>query len=171
MLVLVLVPPPPPPSAAALEGGESGILALQQCAENSKLCEAHFTIGSDCSNITDPLAAFLIGAGSHAYFGCGSWHVHDNTGRLAVGTWHQCFTRPLGEPRGLAEVSGPPGCDSSWLQPTWTDPKRPRPYGCTFRRAFASGTVVTFDGASNVGSIAWSDSTSHEDPAHSCDTP
>ena len=52
-------------------GGEGGIRDLVACASNSKLCEAHFTIGADCTNITDPLSAFLIGAGSHAYFGCG----------------------------------------------------------------------------------------------------
>ena len=40
-------------------GGVGGIRALLDCTANTKLCEAHLTIGSDCSNITYPLAAFL----------------------------------------------------------------------------------------------------------------
>ena len=53
-------------------GGVNGIKQLLQCANNGpKLCEAHVTIGSSCTNITQPLAAFLVGAGDYAYFGCG----------------------------------------------------------------------------------------------------
>ena len=152
-------------------GGVAGIRALLDCTANNKLCEAHFTIGSDCANITNPLAAFLIGAGRQAYFGCGAWHVHDTSGKLSVGKWHHCFDKKLGEPVGAVKVSGPqPGCNASWMDPTAPWSAR-ADTNCSFERRFASGTVVTFDGATNTGGIAWAgDALLGVDPAHSCDT-
>eukprot|EP00040_Diaphanoeca_grandis_P032714 m.198979 g.198979 ORF g.198979 m.198979 type:complete len:408 (+) comp32715_c0_seq5:211-1434(+) len=124
-------------------GGVDGIKALLQCTYNNKLCEAHVTIGSDCTNITQPLAAFLIGVGRLGYFGCGKWHVSDNTGGVHCdNTWFYNASRGLH---------------------TTTD-------NCTFTRTFASGSVATWDGSSNSGSIAWGIPEAHEDPHHSCDT-
>ena len=151
-------------------GGVAGIQHLLDCTAHTKLCEAHFTIGSDCANITNPLAAFLIGAGRQAYFGCGAWHVHDSTGKLAVGKWHPCFDKKLGEPVGAVKVAGGAGCDASWMQPPVPGHWRGHSPNCTFERSFASGTVVHFDGAKNVGSIKWAGDAPGVDPLHSCDT-
>lgn len=96
-------------------GGVDGIKTLLKCAHNSKLCEAHITIGSSCTNITQPLAAFLVGAGPLAFVGCGAWHVHDTSGHLPPETWHPCYDRPLGDPVGPPTVSGPPGCNAEWV--------------------------------------------------------
>ena len=151
-------------------GGVAGIRALLECTANAKLCEAHFTIGSDCRNITNPLAAFLIGAGRQAYFGCGPWHVHDNTGKLAVGKWHKCFEKKLGAPVGRVKVTGHEvGCNASWMDPHAPFSVRSAK-NCSFERAFASGTVVKFDGATNTGSIKWAGDAPDVDPKHSCDT-
>ena len=120
-------------------GGVAGIRALIDCTAHTKLCEAHFTIGSACANITNPLATFLIGAGKQAYFGCGSWHVHDSSGKLAVGKWHPCFDKKLGEPVGavnLGERRG--GLDPLSCTPAgWT---LSIATNCTLERSCASGT-------------------------------
>ena len=151
-------------------GGVAGIRALLECSANAKLCEAHFTIGSDCKNITNPLAAFLIGAGRQAYFGCGAWHVHDHTGKLAAGKWHRCFDKKLGAPMGPVKVSGEEaGCNISWMNPRAPWSVR-RATNCSFERTFASGTVVTFNGSTNTGSIKWAEDAPDEDPRHSCDS-
>ena len=101
--------------------------------------------------------------------GVGSWHVHDNTGQLPPGQWHRCFEKKLGATLGDAKVTGPPGCNASWLDPDAPWAVR-SVRGCQFERKFASGTVVRFDGVGNTGSIEWSSDPAEVDPAHSCDT-
>ena len=51
---------------------------------------------------------------------------------LQCGTWREEFSSPLGAPRGPAKQSG-----------------------SVYTRAFASGTVATFDSRSSTGSVAW----------------
>lgn len=78
------------------------------------------------------LAAFLIGAAQDHYWGFGTW-VSQTCGS-ASGSWIPELALPLGAP--LAQGAYDP--DTS----TWT-------------RSFAKGTNVTFNAATNVGSISW----------------
>lgn len=81
-------------------------------------------------DLTDYIAAFLIGAGEYAYFGCGRWNgTKDDTMPF---TWRPEYDKPLGFPKGLAKYSNG----------VWT-------------RLFASGTEVTFDAKNNKGTIKW----------------
>jgi len=77
------------------------------------------------------MAAFLIGAGLDHYFGFGAWY--SRSGGFAP-SWKPEFEKPLGEPLADATYDA--------ATSTWT-------------RSFASGTKVTFNAVSAVGSIAW----------------
>ena len=95
--------------------------------------------------------------------------MHDSSGKLAVGKWHQCFDKKLGEPVGAVAVSGAaPGCNAGWLDPTAPLSVRSAK-NCTFVREFQFA-AVTFDGETNRGSIKWAGDGHDVDPAHSCDT-
>ena len=86
--------------------------------------------GSDGGTFTSSLAKFLVGAGVGHYFGAGSWTT-DHTSREGV-TWHPEYDLPLGNPLGVATLSGN----------VWT-------------RHFSYGTTATFNHAKNVGKIEW----------------
>ena len=98
-----------------------------------QVIQAHVPISVPCSSdLTDFIAAFLIGAGQYSYFGCGHWN---STGSdTSPFTWHPEYDKPLGAPKGPAEFS------SSGM---WS-------------RAFALGTNVTFDATADKGTIYWS---------------
>ena len=101
--------------------------------KNSKVIEAHVPIYVKCKgDVTDYMAAFLIGAGKYSYFGCGDWSIatsNDNEPWY----WRPEYDYPLGDP-----VSPP-----SYVNGVW-------------KRGFASGTEVMFDTSNNKGTIHWS---------------
>ena len=72
------------------------------------------------SDLTDYIAAFLIGAGEYSYFGCGHWSAEgDDTSPLK---WRAEYDKPLGAPKGPAKYDNG-----------------------TLTRSFASRTEVMFD--------------------------
>lgn len=101
--------------------------------ENKKFVQAHVPVREHCTNdLTDYMAAFLIGAGENSYFGCGDWH---GTGNDSIPfMWHPEYDRTLGEPTAQAKYK-----DGMWS------------------REFASGTEVWFDTHKNKGTIIWKD--------------
>ena len=117
-------------SSTMIEGfhsNEASILQLQKAASEKKLVEAH----ARCKNITDSLAAFLIGAGEYSYYGCSSgWYVDET--HMDWITWHPEYDKPLGKPTGPATKEGD-----------------------VYTRHFASGTVAMFDTKTNTGTINW----------------
>jgi hypothetical protein len=132
--------------ATMIEGfkaDEASILKLQAAAAAGKLVQAHAGYGEDgsaddhCSKgVTNSLSAFLIGAGEHSYYGCSrGWKVQADPVEAA---WRPEYERPLGTPTG----------------PGRKDP-RSGVYRRTFRSERGTSTVVTFDTATNQGSIAW----------------
>lgn len=72
------------------------------------------------------LAAFLVAAGEYSYYRCGGWGHSD-------ATWYPVYDKKLGEPLANATL----GKDGVWM------------------RSFASGTDVTFDTNTNIGTITW----------------
>ena len=98
---------------------------------NGKVVQAHVPVSVDCTgDLTNYMAAFLIGAGKYSYFGCGKWNsVNDDTKAL---TWRPEYDKPLGEPIGSATYS-----NNIWS------------------REFAKGTKVEFDVSTNKGTITW----------------
>ena len=78
----------------------------------------------------DELAAFLIGAGADHFWGFGSW-VYSTCGGAAA-SWSALLEKPLGAP--LA--------DGAYNAPLWT-------------RSFAAGVHVTFNAATNKGTVQW----------------
>lgn len=109
----------------------NSINSLMLGAEVGQVVQAHVPVGVSCtSDLTDYMAAFLIGAGKYCYFGCGNWNAEGNN--TTPMTWHADYDKPLGDPTGPAKYE-----DHVWT------------------RSFASGTKVTFDTKSNKGSIKW----------------
>ena len=95
-----------------------------------QVIQAHASGTSCLGDITDWIAAFLIGAREYCYFGCGGWNAKgDDTRPL---TWHPEYDKPLGAPKGPAQYNSG----------VWT-------------RSFASGTEVMFDTKGNKGTIKW----------------
>ena len=91
------------------------------------LIEAHASC-SATADITDTLAAFLIGMNKYSYYQCSNgWQWPD-----AWNIWHKEFDKPLGEP--LAPAIKKNG---------------------VYSRSFKSGTNVTFDTSTNKGKIVW----------------
>ena len=118
--------------AVQIEGfraSNNSIQALLLGAEVGQVMQAH--IPAPCTgDLTNYMAAFLIGAGQYAYFGCGHWNAAgDDTTPL---TWHPEYDKPLGAPKGPAKYKAG----------IWT-------------RSFASGTDVMFDTKTNKGTIKW----------------
>ena len=117
---------------------EESIEELRACAATGRVCQAHAGYkgaenATGCADITDALAAFLIGAGERSYWGCstdtgsdGAWYYD------AWHRWNPEYDLPLGAPTANSTKRGD----------LWT-------------RAFASGTAVTFNVTSNKGAIAW----------------
>lgn len=107
------------------------ITSLRLGAKVSQVVQAHVPINTSCSSdLTDHIAAFLIGAGEYAYFGCGGWRAKgDDTRPL---TWRPEYDKPLGEPKEAVYKDG------------------------VWNRSFMSGTEVAFDTKTNKGTINWS---------------
>ena len=107
------------------------INSLMIGANVGQVMQTHVPITVPCSSdLTDYVAAFLIGAGKYSYFGCGSWSAEGND-TLPL-TWRPEYDKPLGAPMGPAEYNSG----------MWT-------------RVFASGTQATFDTKTNKGTIKW----------------
>lgn len=129
-------------NAAQIETGaanQASIDELRASAAHKKLVQFHVgASGSDYAPCLDKtsfvnaLAAFLIGAGDLAFFGCGPWHSAIGWPALRDAVWHDEYDKPLGAPLGDAKlVNG------------------------SYTRVFASGTTVTLDTRSWQGKIAW----------------
>ena len=108
------------------------INGLMEGVKNGKVMQAHVPLTVDCKgDITDNLAAFLIGAGKYCYYGCGYWNATgDDNGPWY---WRPEFDYPLGEPVSAA----------SYMNGVW-------------KRKFGSGTEVMFDTSTNKGTVKWS---------------
>ena len=109
----------------------NSIQSLLLGAQVGQVIQAHVPVKVKCtSDLTNYMAAFLIGAGEYAYFGCGDWNAEgDDTTPL---TWHPEYKKPLGAPKGPAQYKAG----------VWT-------------RSFTSGTDVMFDTKTNKGTIKW----------------
>ena len=115
------------------EANNESINNLSLGLANGKVMQAHVPIHTvDCKtgDLTDYIAAFLIAAGEHSYFGCGMWYTYYNDTEAL--TWRPEYDRPLGAPLGPATYK-----DGLW------------------KREFARGTKVQFDTTSNTGTISW----------------
>ena len=113
------------------QANERSIYMLKACAAAGHLCQAHAGYrgtehSSNCEDITDVLAAFLIGAGEHSYFGCSRGWYFDTWNH-----WNSEYDKKLGAPKGDGVKQGS----------VWT-------------RSFASATVK-FDTTTNKGEITW----------------
>ena len=74
------------------------------------------------------ISAFLIGAEKYSYYGCSTnWYIEPDWI-----VWHEQYDKPLGAPIGQAILSDD-----------------------LYTRSFESGTKVTFNITSNVGTIDW----------------
>ena len=62
------------------EPNKDSINALMLGVEVGQVVQAHVPINVSCSsNLTDYIAAFLVGAGQYSYFGCGQWRSTGDT--------------------------------------------------------------------------------------------
>lgn len=116
-------------SFAQLENFEANNGSIQQlmlCATNRRGVQAHCRGDPSENN----LAAFLIGAGHHAYFGFGPWKSKNAT---FMDHWMPQFELPLGEPLGDA---------------TYTTAN-----GGEWHRSFKAGVEVTFSVENRTGTI------------------
>ena len=96
-----------------------------------QVMQAHVPINVSCSSdLTNYIAAFLIGAGEYCYFGCGNWRSEGNDTEPL--TWRPEHDKILGAPTGQAVYKAG----------VWT-------------RSFSSGTDVMFDTTTNEGTIKW----------------
>ena len=105
---------------------------LTEGVKNGKVVQAHVPIFIDCrGDLTDYIAAFLIGAGKYCYFGCGRWNATGDDDY----SWHWRpeYDYPLGEPAGPA----------SYVNGVW-------------KRKFSLGTEVRFDTSTNKRTVKWS---------------
>lgn len=77
---------------------KESIELLQEYARKGIVVQAHAGYGEDCRNITNVLAAFLIGAGEYSYFGCSrGWYIEPDWI-----VWHPEYDKPLGKPNSEA---------------------------------------------------------------------
>ena len=132
-LLIGKVPDQPYVKAVQLEvfqASNDSINDLMEGVQNGKVMQAHVPVGVDCAgDITNYMAAFLIGAGKYCYFGCGEWNAEgDDTKPL---TWREEYDKPLGEPEPAV-----------FKDNVWT-------------RKFSKGTVATFNISSKTGKITW----------------
>merc|ERR1712183_672456 len=79
-------------------------------------------------DVQTELAAFLVAAGEHSYFRCGSWGHTDVP-------WYPVYDMPLGVPLGNATFENG-----------------------VYKRSFASGTEVSYDTNTESGTIQWASS-------------
>lgn len=104
---------------------------LQRAVAAGVVFEAHGS--AVCAHGGDPhhaavqteLAAFLVAVGPHSYYMCGGWGG-------TVPTWYPVYDQPLGAPVANATLDDG-----------------------VYRRAFTSGTRVTYDTKSETGTIEW----------------
>ena len=95
-----------------------------------QVTEAHVPVADCNKDLTNYIAAFLIGAGKYCYFGCGKWSTSNDDTTAFV--WRPEYDKPLGEPTGPATYN-----NGVW------------------RRKFSRGTSVKFDTGTNTGTIEW----------------
>ena len=105
-------------------GNQMWVELLLNATQRGMLAEAH----TKCPPTVMDVAAFLVAAGRHSYFGCGPWFE----GPGGPAWWPEFYDQPLGEPLGPAKVESK----------VWT-------------RAFASGTRVVVDFNHMNATIAW----------------
>lgn len=114
------------------ENNNDSINSLMLGVEVGQVMQAHVPVKVPCkSDLTDYIAAFLIGAGKYCYFGCGNWYAEGNDTTPLM--WHPEYDKPLGDPIGPAKYEAG----------VWT-------------RNFSSGTKVMFDTNTKKGRIDWS---------------
>ena len=116
------------------EPNNDSINSLMEGVKNGKVMQAHIGLRKNNSckgDITNTLAAFLIGAGNYSYYGCGNWYASGDDDTPWY--WRPEFDYPLSEPVG---------------PPSYT--------GGVWKRYFASGTEVMFNVSTQTGSIRWS---------------
>ena len=131
-LLIGKVPDQPYVKAVQIEtfsANNKSINDLMLGVKNGKVIQAHIQIRCT-EDITNFLAAFLIGAGQYSYFGCGAWQSTGN-GTEPL-TWKLEYDKPLGAPLSDAMYS-----DRKW------------------KREFSKGTIVEFDTLKNIGKIQW----------------
>ena len=109
------------------KASEQYIEQLLSLSTKGILVEVHAG-GKDCDNITNTLAAFLIGMNKYSYYACSTgWQWPDNWD-----VWYPQYDKQLGQPLGPAVKNN----------------------GIYIRR-LKSGTNVTFDTTTNIGTIYW----------------
>ena len=110
------------------EAEEQYIEQLLSFSTKGILVEAHAGVKAGCDDITDTLAAFLIGMNKYSYYACSTgWIWPDSWDK-----WYPEYDKPLGEPLGAAVNKNG-----------------------IYSRSFKSGTNVTFDTSTNTGKIEW----------------
>ena len=115
----------------SFQNNNESITSLMLGSQVGQVVQAHVPVSVSCtSDLTDYIAAFLIGAEKYCYFGCGNWNAEGNDTRPLM--WHPVYDKPLGDPTGPARFKA-----DVWM------------------RSFASGTEVTFDIKGNKGTIKW----------------
>jgi hypothetical protein len=122
---------------AATEASISELLAFAATGAIVEVHPGYSEDGSDnyCEEITNSLAAFLIGAGEGSYYHCSRGWISNSSFPDADDewlTWREEYDRPLGAPTGPAVKTG-----------------------AVYTRGFASGTHVRFDTTTNTGTITW----------------
>jgi len=95
-------------------------------AKGKVVCDPNVNGDPYNADLQTELAAFLVAAGEYSYYRCGGWSHTD-------ATWYPVYDKKLGAPISNATL----GTDRIW------------------RRSFTSGTEVTFDTSTNVGTISW----------------
>ena len=107
------------------------IVELMLGVEVGQVMQAHVPITQDCcEDLTNYIAAFLIGAGKYCYFGCGNWSSIDDETSTFI--WRPEYDKPLGAPTGPA----------TYNNGIWS-------------RKFSRRTSVKFDTSTNTGTIEW----------------
>uniref|UniRef100_A0A1X7SV76 Uncharacterized protein n=1 Tax=Amphimedon queenslandica TaxID=400682 RepID=A0A1X7SV76_AMPQE len=111
--------------------GNASIVELMLGATVGQVTQAHVPVTEDCTgDLTNYMAAFLIGAGKYCYFGCGLWNTQNDDKSAFL--WKPEYDKPLGTPNGPA----------TYKNGVW-------------RREFSRGTTVEFDTSTNTGTIKW----------------
>ena len=135
-LLIGKVPDQPYVKAVQIErfaANNASINALMLGVKLGKVMQAHMEDlpPNGCKgDITNHLAAFLIGAGNYSYYGCGGWNASGDSDEPWY--WRPEFDKQLLEPVGPALYEG-----GVW------------------QRRFVSETEVTFDTSTNKGTIHW----------------
>ena len=107
------------------------IVELMLGATVGQVTQAHVPVKEACTgDLTNYMAAFLIGAGKYCYFGCGHWNTQNDDNSAFL--WKPEYDKPLGAPNGPA----------TYKNGVW-------------RREFSRGTTVEFDTSTNTGTIKW----------------